>query len=80
MAKKIGINGFGRIGRMVFQAICDQGLLGKTLDVVAVVDMSTDADYFAYQMKYDSVQGKFKHAVTTEKSDPSKTENDVIVV
>ncbi|HOT28001.1 MAG TPA: type I glyceraldehyde-3-phosphate dehydrogenase [Candidatus Ozemobacteraceae bacterium] len=80
MAKKIGINGFGRIGRMVFQAICDQGLLGKTFDVVAVVDVSTDADYFAYQMKYDSVQGKFKHAVTTEKSDPSKTENDVIVV
>ncbi|MBP7633501.1 type I glyceraldehyde-3-phosphate dehydrogenase [Candidatus Ozemobacteraceae bacterium] len=80
MAKKIGINGFGRIGRMVFQAICDQGLLGKTLDVVAVVDVSTDADYFAYQMKYDSVQGKFKHTVTTEKSDPSKTENDVLVV
>ncbi|HEY9069666.1 MAG TPA: type I glyceraldehyde-3-phosphate dehydrogenase [Candidatus Ozemobacteraceae bacterium] len=80
MAKKIGINGFGRIGRMVFQAICDQGLLGKTLDVVAVVDVSTDADYFAYQMKYDSVQGKFKHPITTEKSDPSKTENDVIVV
>jgi len=80
MAKKIGINGFGRIGRMVFQAICDQGLLGKALDVVAVVDVVTDADYFAYQMKYDSVQGKFKHTVTTEKSDPSKTENDVIVV
>ncbi|HOY66450.1 MAG TPA: type I glyceraldehyde-3-phosphate dehydrogenase [Candidatus Ozemobacteraceae bacterium] len=80
MAKKIGINGFGRIGRMVFQAICDQGLLGKTLDVVAVVDVSTDADYFAYQMKYDSVQGKFKHPITTEKSDSSKTENDVIVV
>lgn len=80
MAKKIGINGFGRIGRMVFQAICDQGLLGKTFDVVAVVDVSTDADYFAYQMKYDSVQGKFKHTVTTEKSDPSKTENDVLVV
>ncbi len=80
MSKKIGINGFGRIGRMVFQAICDQGLLGKTLDVVAVVDVSTDADYFAYQMKYDSVQGKFKHTVTTEKSDPSKTENDVLVV
>ena len=38
MAVKIGINGFGRIGRMVFQAICDQGLLGKELDVVAVVE------------------------------------------
>ncbi len=80
MAIKVGINGFGRIGRMVFQALCDQGLLGKTIDVVAVVDVSTDADYFAYQMKYDSVQGKFKHAVSTEKSDPSKEENDIIVV
>jgi glyceraldehyde 3-phosphate dehydrogenase len=36
---------------MVFQAICDQNLLGTKLDVVGVVDMSTDAEYFAYQMK-----------------------------
>lgn len=76
----VGINGFGRIGRMVFQSICDQGLLGKDINVVAVVDMATDADYFAYQIKYDSVHGKFKHAVSTKKSVPSKTENDVIVV
>ena len=80
MAIKVGINGFGRIGRMVFQAICDKGLLGKTIDVVAVVDVSTHADYFAYQMKYDSVHGKFKHAVTTAKSDASKEDNDVLVV
>ena len=33
MALKVGINGFGRIGRLVFQALCDQGLLGKTIDV-----------------------------------------------
>lgn len=80
MAVKVGINGFGRIGRMVFQAICDQNLLGKELDVVAVVDVSTDADYFAYQMMYDSVHGKFKHEVSTQRSDDSKEENDVIVV
>ncbi len=80
MAVKVGINGFGRIGRMAFQAICDQGLLGKEIDVVAVVDVSTDAKYFAYQMKYDSVQGKFKHKVETCKSDASKEEDDVIVV
>jgi glyceraldehyde 3-phosphate dehydrogenase len=80
MAIKVGINGFGRIGRMVFQAICDQGLLGKEVDVVAVVDISTDADYFAYQIKYDSVQGKFKHEVTTEKSSPEVEGNDVLVV
>lgn len=77
---KVGINGFGRIGRMVFQALCDQQLLGKEIDVVAVVDVSTDADYFAYQMKYDSVHGKFKHTVTTEKSDPKLEEADILVV
>ena len=80
MALKVGINGFGRIGRLVFQAICDQGLLGKEIDVVAVVDISTDADYFAYQIKYDSVHGRFKHEVKTEKSSPSLTEADTLVV
>lgn len=77
---KVGINGFGRIGRMVFQAICDQGLLGKEIDVVAVVDVTTDADYFLYQMKYDSVHGHFKHTLGTAKSDPTLKENDIIVV
>jgi glyceraldehyde 3-phosphate dehydrogenase len=80
MAVKVAINGFGRIGRMVFQALCDQGLLGKSIDVVAVVDVSTDADYFAYQMKYDSIHGKFKHNVTTEKSVATLEEPDVLVV
>jgi glyceraldehyde 3-phosphate dehydrogenase len=83
MAVKVGINGFGRIGRMVFQALCDQGLLGKganQIDVVAVVDVSTEADYFAYQMKYDSVHGKFKHTVATKKSSPEVAEPDVLVV
>ncbi len=80
MAVKIGINGFGRIGRMVFQAIADQGLLGKEIDVVAVVDVSTDADYFAYQMRYDSIHGKFKHTVETAKSDAAKEEADILIV
>ena len=80
MAIRVGINGFGRIGRLVFQALCDQGLLGKEIDVVGVVDISTDADYFAYQMKYDSVHGRFKHSLGAKKSDPSKTDNDVLVV
>ncbi|HQM89664.1 MAG TPA: glyceraldehyde 3-phosphate dehydrogenase NAD-binding domain-containing protein, partial [Exilispira sp.] len=68
MAVKIAINGFGRIGRLIYQAIVEQGLLGKAIDVVAVVDISTDADYFAYQLKYDSIHGKFKNDVKTEKS------------
>jgi glyceraldehyde 3-phosphate dehydrogenase len=80
MPIKVGINGFGRIGRMVFQAIADQGLLGKEIDVVAVVDMSTEADYFAYQMKYDSVHGHFKHKVETKKSSPDAPHNDTLVV
>src|SRR2546421_9720796 len=80
MALKVGINGFGRIGRLVFQALCDQGLLGKTIDVKAVVDISTDADYFAYQMKYDSVHGRFKHTIETRKSDTSKEEADILIV
>lgn len=80
MTTRIGINGFGRIGRLAFQAICDQGLLGKEMDVVAVVDISTDADYFAYQLKFDSVHGRFKHKVETAKSDSAKEENDILIV
>ena len=80
MAIKVGINGFGRIGRLVFQALTDQKLLGTEIEVVAVVDVTTDADYFAYQIKYDSVHGHFKHQVTTEKSDASKEGNDILVV
>ena len=80
MAVKVGINGFGRIGRLVFNALVDKGHLGKEVDVVAVVDIVTDAKYFAYQLKYDSVQGKLKATITTEKSSPDVKEDDVFVV
>ncbi len=80
MAVKVGINGFGRIGRLVFNALAEKGHLGKEIDVVAVVDISTDAKYFAYQLKYDSVQGKFNGTLSTEKSSPSVEEDDVLVV
>jgi glyceraldehyde 3-phosphate dehydrogenase len=79
MAVKVGINGFGRIGRQVLLAMVDKGVLGKDIDVVAVVDISTDAKYFAYQLKYDSVHGRFKGTLATEKS-PGAAEDDVIVV
>jgi glyceraldehyde 3-phosphate dehydrogenase len=69
MAINIGINGFGRIGRMVFQAMCDQKLVGTKINVVGVVDMSTDAEYFVYQMKYDSTHGRFKHDVKVTGAD-----------
>ena len=80
MAIRVGINGFGRIGRLVFQALCDRGLLGKEIEVVGVVDVVTDADYFAYQMKYDSVHGRFKQSLATRKSSSSVDGHDVLVV
>jgi glyceraldehyde 3-phosphate dehydrogenase len=77
---KVGINGFGRIGRLVFNSLVEKGLLGKELDVVAVVDISTDAKYFAYQLKYDSTQGKFNGELATEKSSPDVEADDVLIV
>jgi glyceraldehyde 3-phosphate dehydrogenase len=58
----------------------EQGVLGKEIDVVGVVDVSTDASYFAYQLKYDSVHGHMKADIRTEKSSPSLEEDDVLVV
>jgi glyceraldehyde 3-phosphate dehydrogenase len=79
MATKIAINGFGRIGRLVFRALVEQGLLGTTFDVVAVGDI-VPADNLAYLLKYDSTQGRFNGTVSSEKSSPDKAEDDVLVV
>ena len=79
MAVKVAINGFGRIGRLVFRALVEQGLLGTTLDVVAVGDI-VPADNLAYLLKYDSTQGKFAGTVSSKKSSPDKAEDDVLVV
>ncbi len=76
---KVGINGFGRIGRLVFRALVEQGLLGKQLDVVAVNDL-VPADNLAYLLKYDSTQGRFAREVRSEKSSPSAAEDDLLVV
>jgi len=80
MAVKVAINGFGRIGRLVFNSILEQGKLGKDMDVVAVVDINTDAKYFPYQLKYDSVHGRLNAELKTEKSDASAEADDVLVV
>jgi len=80
VATKVAINGFGRIGRLAFQAMAEQGLVGKEFDVAAVVDISTDAKYFAYQLKYDSIHGRFPQTLSTEKSSPSVEEDDVLIV
>ena len=79
MAVKVAINGFGRIGRLVFRAIAEQGLLGKDVQVVAVGDI-VPADNLAYLLKYDSTQGRFNGQVSSKKSSPDKAEDDVIVV
>jgi glyceraldehyde 3-phosphate dehydrogenase len=76
---KIGINGFGRIGRLVFRAIVEQGLLGREVDVVAVNDL-VPADNLAYLLKYDSTQGRFQGEVTSEKSSQKVAEDDTLVV
>ena len=79
MAVKVAINGFGRIGRLVFRALVEQGLLGTTFDVVAVGDI-VPADNLAYLLKYDSSQGRFNGTVSSKKSAADKADDDVLVV
>lgn len=68
MATKIGINGFGRIGRLVFRALVDQGLLGNEFEVVAINDL-VPSDNLAYLLKYDSTQGRFNGTVEAPTGD-----------
>jgi glyceraldehyde 3-phosphate dehydrogenase len=79
MATRIAINGFGRIGRLVFRALYTQGLFGKDIEVVAVGDI-VPADNLAYLLKFDSIQGKFEGTVDSKKSAADKAEDDVLVV
>jgi len=60
MAIKVGINGFGRIGRMVFRAVYKEF---KDIEIVGINDL-LDADYLAYMLKYDSVHGRFDGEVS----------------
>ena len=68
MSVKVGINGFGRIGNLTFQAALEKG----EVEVVAINDPFITADYMAYMVKYDTVHGKFDGEV-------SSTENTLIV-
>ena len=63
MAIKIGINGFGRIGRLVFRAAIAQP---ETFEVVGVNDPFVDADYMVYMVKYDTIHGRFDGCVKEE--------------
>ena len=60
---KLGINGFGRIGRMVFRAAVEN--FPNDIEVVGINDL-LDPDYLAYMLKYDSVHGAFKGEVSSE--------------
>lgn len=60
MTIKVGINGFGRIGRMVFRAVYQEF---KDIEIVGINDL-LDADYLAYMLKYDSVHGRFDGEVS----------------
>jgi glyceraldehyde 3-phosphate dehydrogenase len=64
MAIKVGINGFGRIGRMAFRAIAKDF---PEIEVVAINDL-LEPDYLAYMLKYDSVHGNFKGTIAVEGS------------
>ncbi len=62
MTIKVGINGFGRIGRMVFRAVYNDF---NDIEIVGINDL-LDADYLAYMLRYDSVHGRFAHEVSSE--------------
>ncbi len=68
MATKIGINGFGRIGRLVFRSLVEKGLLGSEIEVVAINDL-VPAENLAYLLKYDTTQGRFKGTVEAKGDD-----------
>lgn len=61
MTIKVGINGFGRIGRFVFRAACER----TDIEIVGINDL-LDAEYMAYMLKYDSTHGRFNGTVTVE--------------
>jgi len=63
MAVKMGINGFGRIGRLVFRA----GIENQSVTMVAINDPFMDVEYMKYLLKYDSVHNSFKGSVSSKK-------------
>ena len=64
MAIRVGINGFGRIGRMVFRSVANEF---PNIEIVGINDL-LEADYLAYMLKYDSVHGRFKGKISSDKS------------
>src|SRR5690606_13988285 len=72
--KRVAINGFGRIGRLVYRALLEQNFLDGQIEVVAVNDL-VPADNLAYLLKYDTTHGKLPYdikAVGEDKIEVSK--------
>ena len=63
MSIKVGINGFGRIGRLVFRAAVAQP---ETFEIVGINDPFIDLDYMVYMVKYDTMHGHFDGTVKAE--------------
>ncbi len=62
MSIKVGINGFGRIGKLAFQAALEKG----DVDIIAINDPFIAADYMAYMVKYDTIHGRFNGEIKGE--------------
>ncbi len=71
MSVRVGINGFGRIGRLFFRALLEDEAVRDGFEVVALNDL-VPSDHLAYLLKYDSVHGRFPGSVSSGKSDISK--------
>ncbi len=76
---KVGINGFGRIGRLVFRCIEERRLRGENIEVVAVNEPFSELDYMAYQLKYDSVHGKVSYKIDIDATNDTLLINNNVV-
>ena len=75
---KVGINGFGRIGRLVFRSIEDRRLNGEDIKVVAINDPFSETKYMGYQLKYDSVHGKCSYEIGEKNDNLVVNDNEII--
>ena len=65
MSIKVGFNGFGRIGKLAFQAALEKG---DAVDIVAINDPFITADYMAYMVKYDTMHGRFNGTIESKEN------------
>ncbi len=78
--KRVAINGFGRVGKMVLRALCARDVPGETINVAAIADFPDDARYYAYQLKHDSVHRRLDASVLSGKSEAAGAKDDMILL